>query len=140
MAWRDDEATLDDVRRGIVEHQDAGEPFIVAELDDVVIGYSCWTRFRGGDLFNGYRFTVEHTLHVDGRFHGIGVGRTLLGALIDEARTRGIHVMVAAIDRDNGASIQFHRAMGFDEVGRMPEVGRKFDRWLDLILMQRVRS
>jgi len=93
---------------------------------------------RGGDWFPGYRHTVEHTIHVDGDHHGHGIGRALLATLIEEGRQRNVHVMVAGIDSDNAASIAFHQAMGFAEVARMPAVGRKFDRWLDLILVQRI--
>ena len=77
-------------------------------------------------------------MHVDERHHGEGVGRELLHALIDEAARRDVHVLVAAVDAANEGSIAFHRALGFVEVARMPEVGRKFDRWLDLVLLQRV--
>jgi phosphinothricin acetyltransferase len=75
---------------------------------------------------------------VDERHHGQGVGGALLEALIAEAPRRDIHVLVAAVDADNAGSIAFHRSLGFAEVARMPEVGRKFDRWLDLVLLQRV--
>ena len=81
---------------------------------------------------------MEDTIHVDGAHHRRGVGRALLGALIDEAPRRDVHVIVAGLDSANLASIELHRSMRFTEVARMPEVGRKFDRWLDLVLMQRI--
>ena len=59
-------------------------------------------------------------------------------ALIERAVAQGLHAMVGAVDGDNDASIRFHQRLGFEVVARMPEVGRKFDRWLDLVLMQRV--
>lgn len=59
-----------------------------------------------------------------------------MSALIDEARRRGKHAMVAAIDGENEASIRFHERLGFVQVGRMPELGAKFGRWLDLVLLQ----
>ena len=65
-----------------------------------------------------------------------GRGKALMLALIDRARGDGIHVMVGVLDADNDASVAFHRKLGFVEVGRMPQVGRKFDRWLDALLMQ----
>ena len=111
---------------------------LVAELDGEVAGYTTWGSFRGGDRFPGYRHTVELTIHVDGRWHRQGVGRALLTALIERARALDVHALVAGIDADNGASIDLHRAMGFVEVGRMPEVGRKHGRWLDLVLVQRM--
>jgi phosphinothricin acetyltransferase len=138
VAWRDESASEEEMRTWFAGQQDADHPVLVAELDGEVVGYTAWTTFRGGTRFPGYRATVELTIHVDGGHHGRGVGRQLLTALTDLARTRGIHVLVAGIDADNTASIALHEAMGFTEVARMPEVGRKFDRWLDLVLMQRI--
>jgi L-amino acid N-acyltransferase YncA len=69
---------------------------------------------------------------------GRGVGRALPTELAERALDAGMHVMIAAIDGHNDASIEFHRRLGFVEVARMPEVGHKFGRWLDLVLMQRV--
>ena len=59
----------------------------------------------------------------------------LIEELVERARTAGVHVMVGAIDGDNAASLRFHERLGFTVVARMPEVGRKFDRWLDLVLV-----
>jgi len=138
VAWRDELARPDEMLDWFAGQRDAGCPVLVAELDGAVVGYTCWTAFRGGSRFPGYSHTVEHTIHVDGNHHGQGLGRTLLTALIDLANRRGIHVMVAGIDADNQASIAFHERLGFTEVARMPETGRKLDRWLDLVLMQRI--
>lgn len=140
VTWRDEPATSDEVGTWFSERRDADHPVLVADEHGTLVGYTCWTEFRGGALFPGYRYTVENTIHVDRRHHGRGVGRTLLTALIDLAQQREIHVMVAGIDAANTASIAFHQALGFVEVARMPEVGRKFDRWLDLVLMQRILS
>jgi L-amino acid N-acyltransferase YncA len=140
VAWRDHPASGDEMREWFASQHEAGHPVLVADVDGTVVGYACWTQFRGGERFPGYRHTVEHTIHVDGDHHGRGVGRALLDALVVTARQRGIHVLVAGIDADNAASIAFHRAVGFTEVARMPEVGRKFDRWLELVLMQRILS
>lgn len=138
VGWRDEPAELDETVTWFADQQAAGRPVLVAELDHEVVAYACWSTFRGGERFLGYRHTVEHTIHVDGDHHGRGIGRALLSALIDLGRQRDVHVMVAGIDSDNTASISFHETMGFTEVGRMPEVGRKFERWLDLVLMQRI--
>jgi phosphinothricin acetyltransferase len=138
VAWRDHLASAEEIRTWFDDQQRAGFPVLVAVGDDDVVGYTCWSTFRGGDRFPGYRHTAELTVHVDEERHGAGIGRALLSALVDEARRRDIHVLVAGVDADNEASIAFHRALGFVEVARMPEVGRKFDRWLDLVLLQRV--
>lgn len=140
VAWRDNLASLEEMRSWFARQRNDDNPVLVAELDGTVVGYTSWSTFRGGDRFEGYRYTVEDTVHVDSAHHGRGVGRVLVHALLDEGRRRGVHVMVAGIDSDNVASIAFHAAMGFTEVARMPEVGHKFDRWLDLVLMQLILS
>ena len=138
VAFRDHLASEDELRDWFAAQTEHAHPVLVADLDDEVVGYTTWASFRGGERFPGYRHTAELTIHVRAEAHGRGVGRALLEALVDEAARRDIHVLVAGIDADNDASIAFHAALGFVEVARMPEVGRKFDRWLDLVLMQRI--
>jgi L-amino acid N-acyltransferase len=138
IAWRDEPATEDEMATWFAERQRAGHPVLVAEVDGTVAGYTCWSTFRGGPRFPGYRHTVEDTIHVHRDHHRRGIGRALLQALLDLARHREVHVVVAGIDADNAESIALHAALGFSEVGRMPEVGRKHGRWLELVLMQRV--
>ena len=115
-------------------------PVLVAEPRDGgrVIGFASYGHFRGAGLWPGYRFTVEHSIHVCEDARGRGVGRVLLKTLVGRAQDAGLHVMVGAIDGENEASLRFHRRMGFREVGRMPQVGWKFGRWLDLVLVQRI--
>ena len=111
-----------------------GYPVLVARDAHGVAGFATFGEFRA---WPGYRFTVEHTVHVrvDGR--GRGVGTRLMQALLPRAAALGKHVMVAGIDADNGASIRFHERLGFVQAGRLREVGYKFDRWLDLLFLQR---
>ena len=80
----------------------------------------------------------EHTVHVREDQWGRGVGRLLVMTLMERATIAGKHVMVAAIDGDNVESIAVHERLGFTTVARMPEVGTKWGRWLDLVLMQRI--
>ena len=68
---------------------------------------------------------------------GRGLGTALIHALFAEAQARDVHVMVGAIDAENTGSLRLHARLGFVETGRMPQVGRKFGRWLDLVFMQR---
>lgn len=84
----------------------------------------------------GYRFTVENTIHVRRDRWGAGLGETLMRALVDRARETGKHTMIAAVDSTNEASIRFHQRFGFVEVAHLTEVGAKFGRWLDLVLLQ----
>ncbi len=67
---------------------------------------------------------------------GQGIGRSLLVAIIEAARANGVHALIGGLSADNDISMALHRSFGFVEVGRLPEVGRKFDRWLDLVLLQ----
>ncbi|MVA77629.1 GNAT family N-acetyltransferase [Auraticoccus sp. F435] len=114
----------------LAEKQDGGWPVLVAEVDGEVVGWSSMGPFRPKD---GYRHTVEHSVYVADGQRGRGVGRALLEPLIEECRRRGVHAMVGGLDASNAGSLAFHRRLGFVEVGRLPQVGRKFDRWLDLV-------
>ncbi|CAN5428063.1 GNAT family N-acetyltransferase [soil metagenome] len=119
------------------ERRARGFPVLVAEVPGHgVIGFASYGDFRDAVARPGYRFTVEHTVHVASGWWGTGLGRALMETLIERARAQGLHVMVGAIDAENEGSIRFHERLGFVEVARMPEVGRKFDRWLDLVLVQ----
>ena len=111
----------------------AGLPVLVAEPQGQVLGFASYGPFRP---WQGYRDTVEHSVHVrsDARRHGLG--RALLGALLEHARNSRVHVMVAGIDAQNEASIALHRTLGFQQVGLMPEVAIKHGKRLDLLLMQ----
>ena len=137
VAWRDEPTTLDEQAEALGARRQAGYPTLVADDDGEVLGYTCLTTFRGKG-FTGYRHTAELSVHVRGDRHGQRIGSTLIETLMDRARADGLHVLVAAVDADNDASIRFHEALGFEQVARMPEVGRKFDRWLTLVLLQRI--
>lgn len=113
-----------------------GFPVIVAEVDGHVVGFASYGDFRDSLARPGFRHTVEHTVHVDERWQGGGIARTLMEALIERARSSDVHVMIGAIDSTNVGSIIFHERLGFAEVGRLPEAARKFDRWCELVLMQ----
>ena len=115
----------------------SGRPALVAVDDGAVVGWAGYGDFRDSTRWPGNRFTVEHSIHVQEASWRSGVGRALMESLVDRARHDGKHVMVAGIDSANRQSIRFHEALGFVEVARMPEIGEKFGRWLDLILMQR---
>lgn len=108
--------------------------FFVAEVDGRVVGHATCAQFRGGD---GYLHSHEHTIIVDPAAKGTGVGRALMARLEAAARGAGVHVMVAGISGENAAAVAFHTALGYVETGRLPQVGRKFGRWLDLVLMQK---
>ncbi|AYF90931.1 N-acetyltransferase family protein [Pseudomonas sp. JS3066] len=112
----------------------AGFPVLVAvNAAGDVLGYASYGTWR---TIEGFRHTVEHSVYVHGDQRGQGLGPALMQALIERARKAGLHVMVAAIESENAASIRLHERLGFVTTGQMPQVGRKFERWLDLTFMQ----
>jgi L-amino acid N-acyltransferase len=133
-SWQTEPTTLDIRLQWWQERQAAGQPVLVSEIDGEIAGFASYGSFRA---YGGYALTVEHSIYVDGRFQRRGLGRAFLGALLDHATNARLHVMVGAISADNAVSIRLHEQFGFVTTGRMPEVGRKFGRWLDLVLMQK---
>ncbi len=112
-----------------------GFPYIVAEVEGTVAGYAYAGPHRARPAYGA---TVEDSIYVDPNHKGLGIGKTLLLALIDEATAKGFRQMVAVVgDSDNAASVGVHRAAGFDMVGTLKSVGWKHGRWLDIVLMQR---
>ena len=113
----------------------SGDHFLVAEHDGVVVGYATAGAFRPKPA---YGRTRETTVYVAPGHQGLGVGRLLYDALLALLVDDGVHVAVAGVALPNDASLALHRACGFEEVGTMREVGRKFDRWIDLVWLQKV--
>ena len=126
------EKSVENVRVAI---EAEGAVFFVAELNGAVAGFATYGPFRSGP---GYARTVEHTVYLAKAARGQGAGRALVAALERAAKAAGHHVMVAGVGSENAAGITFHKSIGFQEVGRLPEVGRKFDRWMDLVLLQKM--
>lgn len=133
--WNVTPATLATRSAFVAERQAQGFPVLVLRQDDEVVGFGSFGQFRPHE---GYRQTVEHSLYLRADRQGQGLGGVLLQALVERATALGMHTMVAGIEAENGPSLTLHRRHGFAEVGRLPEVGRKFDRWLTLVLMQRL--
>lgn len=127
-------ATLEDRQAWLSARRAGGLPVVVA-VADRVCGYASFGDFRP---WPGYTQSVEHSLYVDEGSRGCGVGSALLQRLIDEARARDKHVMIAGIDAENRASLALHAKFGFTEAGRLHEVAQKFGNWLDLVLLQRM--
>ncbi|MFY0480996.1 GNAT family N-acetyltransferase [Flavobacterium sp. PLA-1-15] len=128
-----DERTLAEQQIWFEEKQASNFPVIVAEFENEVIGFGTYGAFR---VKIGYRFTVEHSVYVNEKAIGKGIGKLLLQKLIDLAKEQNHHSMIGVIDASNSASIAFHKKFGFQEVGILKEAGYKFDKWLDVSLMQ----
>lgn len=112
-----------------------GYPYLVAELDGEVTGYAYAGPYRARPA---YRWSVEDSVYVAPRSQRHGIGRALLERLIAEAEAGGFRQMIAVIgDTANTSSVELHRAAGFRLVGTFENVGFKFGRWLDTVLMQR---
>lgn len=108
-------------------------PILVSVENGEVTGYASFGDWRP---FEGFRYSVEHSVYVRNDQRGKGLGPLLMQALIARARSAGKHVMVAAIESGNQASIRLHERLSFVTTGQMPQVGIKFGRWLDLTFMQ----
>ena len=126
--------TLEEQRVWITD-RDGAHGIVVAELDGDVVGYASLSPFRPKAA---YRTTVENSVYVDEQARGKGVGRALLDEVLALAEARGFHTVIAHIVGGHDASIALHHACGFRVVGTEREVGRKFGRWLDVVVMQRM--
>jgi phosphinothricin acetyltransferase len=127
-----DEAEMSRRQRALI---DGGFPYLAAEADGALLGYAYAGPYRARPA---YRFTVEDSIYVDRNAQRRGVGRLLLEQLIAESERRNFRLMIAVIgDSAQTASIELHRALDFRMVGTFENVGYKFDRWLDSVLMQR---
>jgi phosphinothricin acetyltransferase len=108
---------------------------LVVEDDGEVVGFGALSQYRERA---GYATTVEDSVYVHEDHRGKGVGRLLLAELVERATAHGFHALMAKVVGDHQASINLHAAAGFDVVGHEREVGRKFGRWLDVVLLERL--
>jgi phosphinothricin acetyltransferase len=123
-----------EMARRMSELMGKGYPYLAAEVDGELAGYAYAGPYRARPA---YRLTVEDSVYVAADSQGRGVGRALLAALIEQAEARGYRQMVAVIgDSEQATSIALHAALGFAYIGTLPNVGFKFGRWLDTVLMQ----
>jgi L-amino acid N-acyltransferase len=135
--FSDIKRSADDQSKWFEDRQAQGWPVLVAYREDEVIGYASYGPFR---TWPGYRHTVENSIYLAPSARGQGVGTQLLAALLQRAEEQRLHAVVAGIDGENIASMRLHEKLGFTKVAQLKEVGRKFDRWLDLVFYQRLLS
>ena len=132
--WNEQPVDLANREAWFAARQSQAYPILVAVDDhDQVLGYSSFGDWRP---FEGFRHTVEHSVYVRADQRGNGLGPLLLKALIERARGCDKHMMVAAVESGNAASIYLHQREGFITTGQMPQVGTKVGRWLDLTFLQ----
>jgi L-amino acid N-acyltransferase YncA len=133
--WNDVPAELAERRAWRQARIAQNYPVLVGEAEEAVCAYASFGDFRP---FQGYRYTVEHSVYVAPAMQRRGIGTMLLKRLIADATALGKHVMVGGIAADNRASLALHERLGFTETARMPELGYKFGRWLDLVFVQKM--
>ena len=135
IIFSSEERSLETLGAMIATRRAAGREMLVAEAEDGILGIATYDQYRGG---NGYRHAMEHTVLLAPAARGKGTGRALMAAICAHAKAAGAHTMVAAVASENPDGIAFHEVIGFQRVGLMPQSGRKFDRWLDLVLLQKI--
>jgi phosphinothricin acetyltransferase len=120
-------------RRAWFDSRDEKYPVTVAELDGELVGWASLSKFRDR---SAYDWTVENAVYVRHDLHRRGIGSALLADSIERARALGHHAVIAVIDAEQLGSIALHVRQGFTKVAHLREVGRKFDRWLDVVYLQ----
>ncbi|HEX5152747.1 MAG TPA: GNAT family N-acetyltransferase [Parafilimonas sp.] len=125
--------TLEQRKEWFAQKEKQNYPVFVAEENNMVAGFSTFGQFRN---WQAYQYSVENSIYVKADRRGKGIGKLLLQPLIDAAKERQLHTIIAGIVADNEASIALHKQFGFVEVAHFKEVGYKFDKWLDLKFLQ----
>lgn len=128
------EKTAQDVADDIAAKRELGHGMLVAEEAGKVLGVASYGPFRPGP---GYARTAEHSITLAADARGRGMGRLMMEALEEHARVAGIHAMIAAVSGENPGGVAFHERLGYARVAVLPQVGWKFGRWLDLVLLQK---
>jgi L-amino acid N-acyltransferase len=132
--YAENAVSLDDRLAWFKARQRQNYPVLVAADEAGILGFASFGDFRPWPC---YLYTVEHSIHVRADRRSMGIGRALMGALIVNASASGKHTLIGGVDADNIASLRLHRRLGFEQVAHFRQVGRKFNRWLDLVFMQR---
>ncbi|HEY4312249.1 MAG TPA: GNAT family N-acetyltransferase [Pirellulales bacterium] len=125
--------TLADRQAWFGLHSAERYPVVVVEIDGALVGWGSLSKFHARA---GYDGTVEASVYIAQGFHRRGLGRRMLEHLIERARQIGYHVLIGGASADQTASIALQESLGFTRVGQLREVGRKFDRWLDVVYLQ----
>jgi len=129
--------SIESQREWIAARSGAFSALVADDAAAGVIGFAALSTYRDRA---GYRTTVENSVYVHRDHQRRGVGRLLLGALLQVARDSGFHTVIARIDSQSSGSLALHESLGFVTVGVERQIGRKFGRWLDSVIMQKMLS
>jgi phosphinothricin acetyltransferase len=128
-----EQRTIMEQGQWLAEHQEHRWPAFVAILNGSLAGYAALSQYQPSD---GYRYTVEDTVYVHQAERGTGLGKLLLAKLLEAARERSYHAVVARLVADHDAAIKLHTLFGFRQISLEKEIAYKFDRWLDVMTME----
>lgn len=135
VTFTTEEKSVAGLAADIAERAAAGQAFLVAEENGIMLGLATYFQFRRGP---GYRHTMEHTVILSPDARGRGVGRALMTALENHAARAGVHSLIAGVSSENPGGVAFHERLGYRRIAELPEVGFKFGRWMDLIVLQKL--
>ena len=127
--------TVEDQARWMAEHEGAHTAVVAVDDGGTVVGFGSLSYYRDR---HAYATTAENSVYVAEGHRGEGVGRALLEELVHLAVQHGFHTLIARVGSENEASVRLHQACGFEVVGVEREIGRKFNRWLDVRVLQRI--
>lgn len=133
--YTEQESSVDERREWLRDRDPLLHPVIVAQEDGKIVG---WASLSPYSEKCGYRTTVEVSVYVMPEYQGRGIGKALLANLLERGEKAGVHCVIARIDSEGAPSIKLHESLGFTESGRLREAGRKFDRWLTVVYMQKL--
>jgi phosphinothricin acetyltransferase len=137
ITFEEEPVSPEEMARRMQAVQAAGLPWLVAQIDGEVAGYAYATKWKER---SAYRYSVESTVYVKADAHGRGLGKALYEELLGTLAASGVHVVIGGIAQPNPASVALHGKLGFEKVAMFREVGRKFDRWVDVGYWQRILS
>jgi len=129
ITFEEEPVSTAEIQKRMASVRSLGYPWLVAEVDDSLVGYAYASRWRERPA---YRFTSESTIYLQQGITGRGYGKLLYFALMDHLRKSGIHAVIGVITIPNPASVALHEKLGFKKVAHFTEVGFKFERWLDV--------
>ena len=127
--------TAEDIAGMVQQKTAANEPVFAAHDGATFLGFATYGPFRNGE---GYKFSKEHTIMLKPDLGRTGLGRAMMNALEDHAKAHDIQSLWAGITGENTGAIAFHSRLGFEHVSTIPQIGWKFDRWHDLVLMRKL--